>query len=305
MPWRTPNGANPCALSLKDLSLVQHVSRLREMGVDSFKIEGRLKRPEYVATAVTALRQALEGIQPDMETLQAVFSRSGFTDGYFTGKKQNMFGFRRKENVMAGQKVLSQIQQSYQKVQPVSTLDFSVSLHEKIPSVLTATDEKGNAVTVEGDIPETAQKSPLSQEMLARSLQKLGGTIYDCGTVSLENPDNLILSASACNALRRNAVEKMDRLRIQQNTPDYRINADLLTIPSEMRQNFQKIRLHVCTMQQFQQAQKLGEIVCIPLHLAEQCKPSLSIWLECPRILEHETKIISNCRNSVKWDTLI
>ena len=48
LPWRTPNGKNPCALSLKDLSLTEHVLRLREMGVDSFKIEGRLKDVAYV-----------------------------------------------------------------------------------------------------------------------------------------------------------------------------------------------------------------------------------------------------------------
>ena len=293
LPWRTPNGTNQTALSLKDLSLVQHVSRLREMGVDSFKIEGRLKRPEYVATAVTALRNALEGIAPDMETLQAAFSRSGFTDGYFTSKKKDMFGFRRKEDVLAGQKVLSQIQQTYQKVQPISTLDFNVQLHEQIPSILTATDEKGNSVTVEGDIPEIAQKSPLTKDMLARSLQKLGGTIYECGEITLENPDNLILSASSCNALRRNAVEKMDLLRIEQHTPDYRINADLLPIPHEMRQHFPKMRLHVRTMAQFEQAQTSGEIVCIPLKLAKHCKPSVSIWVECPRILEHEQEITS------------
>ncbi|MDE5564299.1 MAG: U32 family peptidase, partial [Oscillospiraceae bacterium] len=54
LPWHTPNGNNPAALSLKDLSLVEHADELRRMGVDSFKIEGRMKRPEYVAAAVTA-----------------------------------------------------------------------------------------------------------------------------------------------------------------------------------------------------------------------------------------------------------
>ena len=293
LPWRTPNGKNQTALSLKDLSLVEHVSRLREMGVNSFKIEGRLKRPEYVATAVTALRMALEGIQPDMETLQAVFSRNGFTDGYFTGKKQNMFGFRRKEDVLASQGVLSQIQQTYQKITPISTLDFSVKLLENVPSVLTASDENGNTVTVNGDIPEIAQKSPLTKEMLCKSLRKLGGTIYQCGEITLENSDSLILSASSCNALRRNAVEKMDILRIQNNAPVCHVNPDLLPIPQGIRQDFQKIRLHVRSVSQFQQAKKSGEIVCIPVKMAEKITPSVSIWVESPRILEREQDFYS------------
>ena len=55
-------------LSLKDLSLVERVEELRELGVTSLKIEGRMKRPEYVAASVTALRPALEGGKPDLDT---------------------------------------------------------------------------------------------------------------------------------------------------------------------------------------------------------------------------------------------
>lgn len=56
-----------------------------------------MKRPEYVAAAVCACRQSLNGQTPDMALLRSIFSRSGFTDGYFTGKFSNMFGSREKE----------------------------------------------------------------------------------------------------------------------------------------------------------------------------------------------------------------
>ncbi|MDE6658011.1 MAG: U32 family peptidase [Oscillospiraceae bacterium] len=128
LPWHTPEKNNLSALSLKDLSLVKHVELLKKIGVDSFKIEGRMKRPEYVACAVTALRMALNGEQPDMKLLQSVFSRSGFTDGYFTGKKQAMFGYRRKEDVLASQQVFSSIQASYQKHRVRTKLDFNLKL---------------------------------------------------------------------------------------------------------------------------------------------------------------------------------
>lgn len=48
-------------LSLKDLSLLENAGTLASLGIDSFKIEGRMKRPEYVAAAVTACKSALEG----------------------------------------------------------------------------------------------------------------------------------------------------------------------------------------------------------------------------------------------------
>ena len=83
LPFVAPGGTG-ADLSLKDLSLIPHIRTLHEAGVLSFKIEGRMKRPEYVAAAVTACRQALENGEPEgvlSRQLQAVFSRSGFTDG--------------------------------------------------------------------------------------------------------------------------------------------------------------------------------------------------------------------------------
>ena len=285
----SPRNHEQHMLSLKDLSLVEHVQALCEIGIDSFKIEGRMKRPEYVAAAVTALRMALDGQQPDMETLQAVFSRSGFTDGYFTGSKQNMFGFRRKEDVLAGNQVLGTLAGSYEKPRTVTALDFTLRLAPDTPALLTASDTQGRTVQFEGDIPEIPRKSPLTQELLAKSLQKLGGTVYACGTVSLDNPDGLFLSAAQCNALRRGAVERMDVLRIAENTPDWCVNERLVPLPAlrepEERGQF---RLHVRTKAQLTAALQTGEIVCIPLKLAAFCEPGERIFIESPRIIPDE-----------------
>ena len=85
LPFSAPdNTAN--ALSLKDLSLIDYLPQIEKMGITSVKIEGRLKRPEYVAAAVTACRETLKyGKCPDdiMDKLKSVFSRSGFTSGYY------------------------------------------------------------------------------------------------------------------------------------------------------------------------------------------------------------------------------
>jgi putative protease len=83
------------ALSLKDLSAVKRIKELEEAGVTSVKIEGRMKSPEYVAAAVSACVSAREGKPYDEKALKAIFSRSGFTDGYLTGKINNMRGFRK------------------------------------------------------------------------------------------------------------------------------------------------------------------------------------------------------------------
>ena len=103
-PCRLPfsaDGSGSCDLSLKDLSLIEHLGKLENMGIASFKIEGRMKRPEYVAAAVCVCRDELNKKDDTQlrNDLQSVFSRTGFTDGYFTGRTgKDMFGTRRKED---------------------------------------------------------------------------------------------------------------------------------------------------------------------------------------------------------------
>ena len=84
-----------CHLSLKDMDLIPHMARIMEAGVASVKIEGRLRTPEYAAAAVTACRLARAGQPYDEALVRDIFSRSGFTDGYFTNRNDGkMFGVR-------------------------------------------------------------------------------------------------------------------------------------------------------------------------------------------------------------------
>lgn len=106
------------ALSLKDNSIIPYITQLQEMGVASAKIEGRMKRPEYVSAAVRACKEERDNgfISDDTaEILKNVFSRTGFTDGYYTGKTgYEMFGYRRKNDVVsADEKLFSKIRQTY------------------------------------------------------------------------------------------------------------------------------------------------------------------------------------------------
>jgi collagenase-like PrtC family protease len=91
-------GKNTHALSLKDLSLLEHATEPPLAQAAAFKIEGRLKRPEYVAAVVTALREKRDGAKTQTfssEELRRTFSRNGFTQGYFQDKRSaEMFGKR-------------------------------------------------------------------------------------------------------------------------------------------------------------------------------------------------------------------
>lgn len=98
------NGKYP--LSLKDLSLAEHITELLDMGVASLKIEGRMKSPDYVGRVVRIFRRLLDegrnATKEEMASLAEIFSRSGFTDGYFEKKiSPAMLGIRTERDLEA------------------------------------------------------------------------------------------------------------------------------------------------------------------------------------------------------------
>ena len=221
LPFRVTgdtSGFDGC-MSLKDMSHIEHIPALMEMGVRSIKIEGRMKRPEYVAAAVTACRLMRdEGeVPPDLaEKLMAVFSRSGFTDGYFTGKRgRGMFGTRTKEDVVSASSALLHSLHPLYKTE-FSRIPLSMKLtaaDENTPAALEASDHDGHSVTVTGEKPQPARKAPFSEDYANRILGKTGGTPFYLEALTAEVGEGLTLPSSALSGMKRDALEKLDALR--------------------------------------------------------------------------------------------
>ena len=201
------------ALSLKDMSLLSHLGELAAAGVSSFKIEGRMKRPEYVAATVDAARRARAGEPYDADTLRRVFSRGGFTDGYLTGRRDlSMFGRREKDDVTAAAPVLGRLRELYRKEPGAVPVTMAFSAAPGAPASLTVSDG-AHAVRVTGETPEPALTRELTAEQVGRALGKLGGTPYVCAACTAACTPGLMLSAAALNALRRAGVEALDAAR--------------------------------------------------------------------------------------------
>ena len=223
-PCRLPFGVNGKGgnnLSLKDLSLVDEIRRLEKAGICSFKIEGRMKRPEYVSAAVTACKNTVNGT-PDEKlsrSLQAVFSRSGFTKGYFEGKLgKDMFGIRTKENVEDASGVLSGLGKLYEKENPLIPVDFSFIFLPDSPMILTAS-ALGKTICVEGSTPQPAINRAITLEELRDRLSKCGGTQFFAENVEIDFSDGLFVSAGELNALRRNALSAIEEA-LAENEPN-------------------------------------------------------------------------------------
>lgn len=210
-------------LSLKDLSFVREIGQLREAGVCSAKIEGRMKRPEYVAAAVSACRRAADGEevpQKLLSDLEAVFSRSGFTDGYLTGKRgASMFGVRTKEDVTgATEKVFASLRGLYRGEAGRVGVSMALERHDGTLS-LTVKDQEGREVSVSAQAGEGL--SPLPRERCVQQLGKTGGTPFRVEQV--EAPEEGVpCGVSVLNALRREGLEALLRLREKREPIPYR-----------------------------------------------------------------------------------
>lgn len=298
-PCRLPfasgrKGDSGYALSLKDLSLADRVKELMALGVDSFKIEGRMKRPEYVAAAVSQFKEAVCGAQADMDLMAAVFSRSGFTKGYFDAKLgQEMFGTRQKEDVLASQKVLKKLSDMASKDVPRVGVDFSFTMKENEPAVLTASDGEGHTVQAQGEIPQQAVKAPTTKELVWRSLEKTGGTFYYLYSLTCDLGEGLIYPASQLNSLRREALDKLTQLRGEIHEIPFH-KPEKQPVPKHIGAQSEKLPLRAAVREIAQITERMGEVcelISVPLdellknknNLSKEIIPKISVSL--PRVV--------------------
>lgn len=212
LPFGAPGGTGH-DLSLKDLSLVDYIGEMSRLGVKSLKIEGRMKRPEYVAAAVRACRSSVNGesnaeIKDD---LRSVFSRSGFTDGYYTGRLGvGMFGTRQKDDVTSAAGVLKKLEKLYEKEAADLKVDFAFTgvLGEKISLAACA---GGKSVFEQSESePQPALNKATTEESVTAQLSKCGGTRFYAGEVDVELDEGVFIPVSEMNSLRRRVLERLN-----------------------------------------------------------------------------------------------
>ena len=227
-PCRLPYGVDgPCRgghpLSLKDANLSAYLAEMEEMGVDCLKLEGRMKRPEYVAVITGTYRRLIdEKRRPTAEEsrqLEQAFSRGGFTDGYWLGKKgPQMFGTR-PENAPEPKELFAAARETYEngKENRRIPVDLRLTVRRGEPVRLSGACTASGGVTMamaQGDIPEEARNRAVTAEELRQRLSKTGGTVFTADNIEMELDEGLMVSASAVNGLRRELLEELAKRRV-------------------------------------------------------------------------------------------
>ena len=173
-----------------------------------------MKRPEYVAVITGIYRRLLDEkrvpSREESRQLEAAFSRSGFTDGYYKGRTgPEMFGTR-PENAPEPKELFARAKAGYSREDSRRVpVDMVCTLRAGVPAQLTAS-AKGHTVRAEGPVPEEARNRALTAEELQSRLEKTGGTVFEPKETQVELADGLMLPASAVNAMRRQVLEELE-----------------------------------------------------------------------------------------------
>lgn len=229
LPYKfTKNGQESYPFSLKDMCTIEFVPKLIEAGIDSFKIEGRMKKPEYAAGVTAIYRKYIdmyyengsEGFQvskEDMENLSKLYIRSDIQDGYyFRQNGKEMITPGKPSYIGSDENYLEQIRYAYIEQAPKLPIELYGSFFAGEKAVLTAT-YKDITVSLEGNIVDKAQNRPMSKDDIEKQLLKVGNTVFRCETWHIEVGEAVFIPNKILNELRRSVLMLLEDEIIRSN----------------------------------------------------------------------------------------
>ena len=221
LPYQTEGKKPADLMSLKDLCTIDILPELIDAGIDSFKIEGRMKQPEYVYTVVKMYRKYADQYlklqkegkgkssyhvsEADKRELLATYQRRGYCEGYYyqhNGK--DMVSLKRPKNGRDG----SAEEKPWQ----------DIKVQEKINGILTLSVGNRAKLTVScGDVTvecigqevQAAQKQPLDPARIEKQMRKTGNTEFTFDNLEILIEGNVFLPMQALNELRREGIEEL------------------------------------------------------------------------------------------------
>lgn len=168
-----------------------------------------MKSPEYVRGVTKIWRRLLDegrdATADDFEELSALFSRGGFSDGYYIQRiDRKMLGVRSEEDKKASREI-----DKFTKIQRKVPVDMRVSILADSPSSLTLSCN-GKEVTVRGEMPQTAINAPINEDTVKKCMSKLGDTCFSIRSLDIDLDSGLMMPISFLNALRREGIAALE-----------------------------------------------------------------------------------------------
>ncbi len=213
LPFDPGDGIARDILSLKDLCTIGMIPELMEAGIDSFKIEGRMKQPDYVYTVVSMYRKYVDlylqsgrekfrVAKADLDILQGSYRRRGYTTGYYhrhNGK--DMVSFRRPEKEAKEASFIP-----CDKMQEKINGKLILSAGERAKLYIRRQDTE---VLCEGEKVQQALSHPLDTKRVEKQMRKTGNTEFVFDRLEVETEGEVFLPVQALNELRRDGIERL------------------------------------------------------------------------------------------------
>lgn len=222
-PCRLPySGGYP--MNLKDLCSLDLLPQILETGVDSLKIEGRMKSPLYTAGVVSVYRRYVDRYLTaggtnwqvaveDRRILRELFDRGGTTDGYWRGELQHMLAAGKREERHPDESLRAELEECYLKQEPLEQITGSVRIYAGERARMDVRCGE-TAVTVLGEEVGMARSRPLQPGEVRERFAKLGGTGYAWENLTIDLGKDAFLPVGAMNRLRREAIETLTGERL-------------------------------------------------------------------------------------------
>lgn len=222
-PCRLPyeiNGGKECfPLSMRDMCTIDLLPELIESGVDSFKIEGRMKKPSYVAGVTAIYRKYIDQYYEkgsihvsaqDRQLLSSLYIRSKIGDGYFHRHNgREMLTLESPAYSETDPGILTEIADRYVHAPEKVPVDAQIELCSGKPAKLSLR-AKEDVITCEGEIVQEAQKQPLQTEKIEQQIRKMGASLLKVQDIKVKTQGQVFLPIGAINELRRKAVLAME-----------------------------------------------------------------------------------------------
>lgn len=266
--YGTKSNKEEYPLSLKDMSTIGIIPELIRAGIDSFKIEGRMKKPEYSAGVTALYRKYIDRYyehpddeltvsKEDMEMLKNLYQRTGISEGYYhRHNDRSMVTISSPAYNKSSEDILGKVRDRYLSSKLRIKCDITCTLKAGDKSMLTMQSMRRGelfSVTACGNEVQLASKRPMDRESIEKQLKKLGNTGFEAGSITVVTDDNgagtgIFVPVSELNELRREASEKLLELLLgEEHIFDGPLNEDtsLLHDMYEKSCNGEKAHLHV------------------------------------------------------------
>ena len=329
-------------LSLKDMYTLPLIPKLIDAGIDSFKIEGRMKSPEYVAGVTSVYRKYIDMYiknpdkpykisKADEEMIRGLYIRSDTCQGYYEQHNgKNMVTLQKPGYSGCAEEILQKIREQYINIKKTIPVSGEITIREGKAVSLKLTCNSGGillSAAAKGDIVSKAQKRPLSEEDIRNRVSKLGDTCFSMESLIVDTDNESFLPVKSLNELRRKVCELLEINILEKynndNFSDINVNtkiSDNAGICSDSNGD-SKLFVLVSTMEQLKTVVRYNEIKGVYVSsdllieaagtvckIVNQC-PDIKFYIALPHILRersyHCLEIIRNYLNCDMFDGVL